>query len=227
MILGGVGSEVQSGTKSGNAAASLQEDLNRFLNLLVTQLKNQDPLDPMDSNEFTSQLVQFASVEQQIYQNSNLEELVAIQQTNQVSSLVNFIDKTIEVSGQKFPLENGRAEFTYTMPQGAKSASIIIRDETGRTVYEQNANLDQGKHKFVWDGTDRNGMQVDDGTYTAVVTGLDRENELLEIGQTVFGRVTGMGVQGGETIMYMGDLAAPQSQVLSVRESPKPETAGE
>ena len=61
-------SSLDPSTKSGAAQAKLNEDLNQFLNLLVTQLKNQDPLDPMDANEFTSQLVQFASVEQQIYQ---------------------------------------------------------------------------------------------------------------------------------------------------------------
>lgn len=220
MILGGAtDAGAVSGTKSANSAANLQDDLNRFLNLLVTQLKNQDPLDPMDSNEFTSQLVQFASVEQQIYQNSNLEQMLTLQQNEQVSSLVGFIDKTIEVNGQDLPLEDGYAKFTYTMPQGAKSASIIIRDSNGITVYEQDANLEAGQHTFEWDGKNKSGQQVDDGAYFAVVTGLDQTNEILDISHTVFGRVTGIGVQDGLTTMYMGDIEVPQSQVLSVRES--------
>lgn len=211
-----------TGTKSGDAAAKLEEDLNRFLNLLVTQLKNQDPLDPMDSNEFTSQLVQFASVEQQIYQNANLETLVSLQQTSQISSMVDFIDKTVEVSGSTFPLENSYAKFTYTMPEGAKSASVIIRDENGLTVYEQDADLDAGQHTFEWDGKNKNGQIVADGTYTAVVTGLDRQNEILKISNTVFGRVTGIGVENGETTMFLGNIEVPQSKVLAVSETPKP-----
>ena len=129
MILGGINStsNAVAGTQSADDQARLEEDLNQFLTLLVTQLENQDPLDPMDSTEFTSQLVQFASVEQQIKQNTNLEQLVGLQQNNQISSMVNFIDKLVEVEGQSIPLEDGQAEFTYTLPVNAKSASIIIR----------------------------------------------------------------------------------------------------
>lgn len=219
MILGGATDATTAGTKSGDAAAKLEDDLNRFLNLLVTQLKNQDPLDPMDSNEFTSQLVQFASVEQQIYQNSNLEKLVNLGQMDQISSLVDFIDKTVEVIGQKFPLENGHGKFTYTMPEGAKSASIIIRDAAGKTVYEQSADTTEGQHTFEWNGLDKNGNKVEDATYTAVVTGLDYNNDILDIAHTVFGRVTGVGVENGEPTLYIGDQEVPQSYILSVKET--------
>ena len=220
MIIGGSQSAAR-GSQSANSQAKLEDDLNRFLNLLVTQLKNQDPLDPMDSNEFTSQLVQFASVEQQIFQNSNLEELVALGQVNQVSTLVDFIGKRIEVTGTtKFPLENSQAEFTYSMPEGAKSASIIIRDANGLSVYEKDANLDSGQHTFKWDGTNRYGEPVEDGQYSVLVSGLDREGNLLDIGTTVFGRVTGIGVDNGVPTMFMGDIEVPQTMVLSVKEQP-------
>jgi len=216
------GGSAAEGTKSANAEAKLEDDLNRFLNLLVTQLKNQDPLDPMDSNEFTSQLVQFASVEQQIFQNSNLEELVGLAQVNQISTLVDFIGNRIEVTGtEKFPLENGQAEMTYTMPEGAKSASIIIRDSNGLSVLEKSADLDQGQHTFEWDGTDDDGNPVEDGQYSFIVTGLDYESNLLDIGTTIFGRVTGIGVDNGIPTMFMGDIEVPQTLVLSVKEPPK------
>jgi len=222
MLLSSVtGTNVAEGSKSAEAEAKLEEDLNRFLNLLVTQLKNQDPLDPMDSNEFTSQLVQFASVEQQIFQNSNLETLVGLQQNNQVSSMVDFIDKTVEVSGTKFPLENSAAQFTYTMPAGAKSASIIIRDSNGLTVYEQDADLDQGEHTFNWDGRNRNGGNESDGAYSVLVSGLDQQGNLLNISTTVYGRITGIGIDGSETTLFMGDVEVPQTQVLSVKEPPQ------
>lgn len=223
-IIGGVSSEISSTTKSGQAADNLDEDLNRFLNLLVTQLKNQDPLDPMDSSEFTSQLVQFASVEQQIYQNANLEKLVAQGDNDKVTSMIDVIGKSIEVSGQALPLEYGNAEFTYTMPQGAKSASVLIRDESGVTVYETTANLNAGQHKFVWDGKKNDGTQMPDGAYSAIVTGLDNDDQLLPITQTTTGRVTGIGVENGETTFFMGDIIISQKYVLSIKEAPQPAT---
>ena len=109
-------SNVLDGSQSAASKAKLDEDLNKFLSLLVTQLQNQDPLDPMDATEFTSQLVQFASVEQQIFQNSNLEKLLQLQETNQVSNLVDLIGNTVEAESRRMPLENGKAQFTYTIP---------------------------------------------------------------------------------------------------------------
>lgn len=222
MILGGINSTSNAleGTQSADDQAQLEEDLNQFLTLLVTQLENQDPLDPMDSTEFTSQLVQFASVEQQIKQNTNLEQLVGLQQNNQISSMVNFIDKIVEIEGQSFPLEDSQAEFTYTLPANAKSASIIIRDENGITVFEQEAETSAGQHTFTWDGSNRNGQTASDGSYNAVVTGLNAQNEVLTIAQTAFGRVTGVGIDNGVTSLFMGDLEVPQTGVISVKESP-------
>lgn len=223
-LIGGAASAASTAettTASGTAKEKLDNDLNQFLTLLTTQLKNQDPLDPMDSTEFTSQLVQFASVEQQIYQNSNLEKLVSYQETNQVSSMVNFIDKQVQVDGTELPLENGEAEFTYTMPAGAKSASIIIRDPSGLSVYEQDADLGQGEHQFTWDGRASNGGTASDGAYQVTVTGLDTQGEILEITQTVFGRVTGIGIDNGKTTLFMGDIEVPQAKVLAVKEPPQ------
>lgn len=221
LISGTTSGTAADGTKSAEAEAKLEDDLNRFLNLLVTQLKNQDPLDPMDSSEFTSQLVQFASVEQQIFQNANLETLVELQQTNQISSMVDFIDKVVEVDGSSFPLENSAAQFTYTMPQGAKSASVIIRDSTGLSVLELDANLDAGQHTFDWDGKDRQGQTVSDGEYSAFVTGLSNSGEILQISQTVFGRITGIGIDGSDTTLFMGDIEVPQAKVLAVKQPPE------
>ncbi len=221
LISGTTSGTAADGTKSADAEAKLEDDLNRFLNLLVTQLKNQDPLDPMDSSEFTSQLVQFASVEQQIFQNANLETLVELQQTNQISSMVDFIDKVVEVDGSSFPLENSAAQFTYTMPQGAKSASVIIRDSTGLSVLELDANLDAGQHTFDWDGKDRQGQTVSDGEYSAFVTGLSNSGEILQISQTVFGRITGIGIDGSDTTLFMGDIEVPQAKVLAVKQPPE------
>jgi flagellar basal-body rod modification protein FlgD len=210
------------GTKSASAQARLQEDLNRFLNLLVTQLKNQDPLDPLDANEFTSQLVQFASVEQQIYQNANLEKLLALQQTSQISSMVDFIGHTAEATGKKVPLENKKAEFTYTLDANSAETLINIKNGSGITVFTGDGETDVGKHTFTWDGVSLGTMPQPEGVYTVSVTAFDPLRNLQDVKQTVYGRVTGSGAEDGKVSLFFGDIKVPMDDVLSVKETPTP-----
>jgi flagellar basal-body rod modification protein FlgD len=222
MLIGGSteSAATSEGTQSATAKAKLDADLNRFLNLLVTQLKNQDPLDPMDANEFTTQLVQFASVEQQIAQNSNLEKLLKLEQTKAISSLVDFIGTTVEAEGRKVPLEAGNAEFTYTMPVGAAKGTITITNGSGLTVFKTDADIAAGKHTFVWDGRNSFGIAQPSGTYSVLVSGLDAAGNLLPIPHTIWGRVTGANVENGQASLTLGDdIGIPQESVLSVKET--------
>ena len=214
------------GTKSSSSKAQLQEDLNRFLNLLITQLKNQDPLDPLDANEFTSQLVQFASVEQQIYQNANLEKLLALQQTSQISSMVDFIGHTVEATGKQVPLENNNAEFTYNLDTNSAETIINIKDASGITVYTGDGETAAGKHTFAWDGLAFGTMPQPDGIYTVTVTAFDPLRNLQDVAQTVFGRVTGSGAEDGEVSLFLGDIKVPMDDVLSVKETKEQTTTG-
>ena len=212
-------SSVDTSSKAGVAQAKLDEDLNQFLNLLVTQLKNQDPLDPMDANEFTSQLVQFASVEQQIYQNANLEKLLNVEQSSQIANMVDFIGHTIEASGTSFHLENDSAEFTYEFGTKPNSATISIINSSGLTVYSGDAVNETGQQSFKWDGKNQHETQQPDGTYTAVVTGKDRDGNLMNVTQSVFGRVTGAGAEEGIVSLFMNDIKTGLDKVLSTRET--------
>lgn len=212
-------SSVDTSSKAGVAQAKLDEDLNQFLNLLVTQLKNQDPLDPMDANEFTSQLVQFASVEQQIYQNANLEKLLNVEQSSQIANMVDFIGHTIEATGTSFHLENDSAEFTYEFGTKPNSATISIINSSGLTVYSGDAVNETGQQSFKWDGKNQHETQQPDGTYTAVVTGKDRDGNLMNVTQSVFGRVTGAGAEEGIVSLFMNDIKTGLDKVLSTRET--------
>jgi len=219
MILGSTTSSTSAeGTQSAEAKAKLDDDLNKFLTLLVTQLQNQDPLDPMDANEFTSQLVQFASVEQQIFQNANLEKLLNIQETNQISSMVDFIGNQVEFVGQTLPVESGTAEFNYSMPPGAVSADINIANSSGNNVFNVGADTNSGEHSFNWNGLDKNGNQVSDGIYTLLVSAKDHAGSLLTVDHKVFGTVTGAGVEDGKVTMFIGDkLSIAQDAIIAVR----------
>jgi flagellar basal-body rod modification protein FlgD len=222
-IIGNVANETSiEDSQSSRAKSKLDDDLNQFLNLLVAQLQNQDPLDPMDANEFTSQLVQFASVEQQIFQNSNLEKLLNIQETSQISQMVDFIGNRVEFVSQKLPVENGSAEFTYTIPPGVRDATINIANSAGLNVYYNDASTNSGTHTFKWNGLDKNGNQLPEGIYTLLVSAKDAFDKLAGVKYTVFGTVTGAGVNDGETELFVGDdLGVDIENILSVK---KPKT---
>ena len=213
-------SAIPEGSQSAASLAKIDEDLNRFLTLLVTQLQNQDPLDPMDANEFTSQLVAFAGVEQQIFANSNLEKLLQLEQTNQISALVNFIGTTIEAEGRTVPLENSKAAFTYDMPAGTANGTVTITNSAGLTVFTSDADTTSGKHTFNWDGRNQSGIVQPDGAYNVLVSGLDFAGNLLDIAHTMLGRVTGVGIDGGLATLFLGDdIVIGQDKVVAVKET--------
>ncbi|MEQ9170482.1 MAG: flagellar hook assembly protein FlgD [Rhodospirillales bacterium] len=224
-IINGISGSVNTDTRSGQSAQGLEEDLNRFLTLLTTQLQHQDPLDPMDATQFTSQLVQFASVEQQIYQNSNLEKLLALQETNKLASLVDFMDNVVEIESQDLVLDEGSARFTYSIPVGSVQSKITISDMSGKQVFTIDGSNDPGIHAVEWDGTSNNGQQLPDGLYRTQVTTFDRQGKLLDVFHTTFGRVTGAGVVDGKTTLFIGPLRVDQDSVLSVQKPEKTPTA--
>jgi len=205
-----------SATKAALAQDKLDKDLNQFLNMLVTQLQHQDPLDPMDANQFTQQLVQFASVEQQIYQNSNLEKLVGIQQTGQVSSMVNYLGKSIEANGAAFNLDLGAGKFSYNLDTQSVETTLTIQDAAGSTVWTSPLKTTAGKEIYLWDGIKADGTQAPDGPYTAVISAKDRDGNLIDVAQTVYGKVTGAGAQEGNVTLSMGAIDAPLEDILNV-----------
>ena len=213
-------------TGAGQAATDsqqLDDDLNRFLTLLVTQLQNQDPLDPLDANEFTQQLVQFANVEQQIYQNSHLENLVELQQGSQISSLVNYLGTMIETAGNALPLENGQATATYTLADNVKDTAITVTNEFGDVVYVGEGESRAGRHVFEWDGRDALGNQFPDGNYTIEVGSTATDGSLVDVAVTTFGRATGATVEEGQAFLIMGGAYVPMDSVLSVHGNNQPQ----
>ena len=135
-------------TKSGQARNKLANDLDSFLTLLTTQLKAQDPLSPMDSTEFTNQLVQFAQVEQQIYQNENLEKMLESSAKTQQAMAINFLDSYVEAETDKVMLEDGKAVFTYGLSATAKDVTVMVKDLSGSIVKSYQGAPSAGLHKI-------------------------------------------------------------------------------
>lgn len=203
-------------SKAAQSQQKLGQDMDYFMNLLVTQLKNQDPLDPMDPNEFTNQLVQFSAVEQQIQGNANLEKLIALQKANNVSAVVGYIDKTVEVSGNSLVLENGHSAGSYTLEGDSAKTLINIKDSKGNTVFSTTAETTAGRHNFTWDGINNQGYTSPDGTYKLTVSALDSTGLPLPVTQTTAGRVNGVTMQGGDVYLYIGNSTVSANNIIAI-----------
>ena len=138
-----------STSDSKASLSKLTEDLDNFLTLLTAQLQHQDPLEPLDTHEFTNQLVQFSSVEQSIQQNKNLESIIELNQNNMAISAVSYIGKEVSATGQKNMLANGKATFSYTLPEAAQAGTISITNQAGDVVFFGKAEKTAGTHEFI------------------------------------------------------------------------------
>lgn len=217
--------QTTAGATAQAAGAKLAENFDTFLTLLVAQLQNQDPLEPTDTKEFVQQLVQFSEVEQQIDTNASLEKLLQFQSTGQTAAAINYLGSTVEAVGNIVPLQNGKAEFSYALPEQATATLIVISDSTGAVVHSAPGNTDIGKHNFVWDGLDSNGNALPEGSYSITVTARNADNEVIETPTSVFGRVTGVESTDDGALISMGLVHVPLNDILSVRETePTPQS---
>jgi flagellar basal-body rod modification protein FlgD len=187
-----------------------------FLQLLTTQLRNQNPLEPLDTNQFTQQLVQFAQVEQQLKSNTQLETLVALQKSTQASAALDFVGKTVVVSGATTHLgATGNTVWTFSSPKPA-SASVTIRDSSGQTAFSSNYTINSGKQDFVWDGRGTNGQRWPAGNYTMTITAKDANGQSVAITTDVQGIVDAADVSQTPPVLSIGDLNFTLDQVKRV-----------
>ena len=210
----------QTGTSTTNTASqNLSADMNTFLTLLTTQLKYKDPLDPMDTAEFTNQLVQYSSVEQAIQTNEKLDSLLSMNIANLGAQAVSYIGKVAQVLGNVMPLEGGKAKATYTLDKNVVSTTIVVKDMNGNIVYSEQGKVTSGTHEFTWDGKDSNGNQLEDGAYKIEVSTKVASGETAaSVVTTVFGRVTGVASDSSGVYVGLGDaVTAGLGDILTVR----------
>ena len=218
MEINGVGFKTTEGGSGSNQ--SLAANFDTFLALLTTQLQNQDPLDPLDSAQFTEQLVQFSGVEQAITTNKKLDELLDLQSANQLTSAVSYIGRTAEFVSDKLLLSNGAAKISYGLEGKAAQTTINIIDASGRIVRTVNGDTGAGRHEYSWDGLDSNGIQLADGVYNFSVTAVTADNETVGTVTAAFSDVTGVEIADGIATLIMGDLGGVSfEQIFAIRES--------
>lgn len=206
-------------TQSESALSQLTEDLDNFLTILTTQLQHQDPLEPLDTHEFTQQLVQFSSVEQLIAQNKNLESIIELQQNAMAISAVSYMGKQISATGQENMLGEGQSTFSYTLPQNAAAASATITNEAGSTVYYGAAETTSGKHSFVWDGSSTTGVAQPDGKYQLTINATNPDGQPITPSYGITGSVTGVEFDGGTAVLSIGSVKVPLTNVTQIHDT--------
>lgn len=212
-------SALNSQRQTSNASAQLAEDFDDFLVLLTTQLQNQDPLSPMDSTEFTNQLVAFAGVEQSINTNQKLDNLVSLGIGDSFSAALNYVGLDISyLSAETYFDGANPVTIDYAIDGDAADTTINIYNEGGDLVFSQKASDDENMESFVWDGAKKGGGTVPAGTYSVRVDALDANGQALETSTVVSGHVNGIETQNGTTFLLVGERAVSIGNVINVNE---------
>ena len=210
----GMNSFLEQATGSKNALG--KDD---FLTLLVTQLQNQDPLNPSDPTEFTAQLAQFSSLEQLFAANESLGKMAAANSDVERLSALSVIGKTVVSDSGQFRLGESPVELGYRLETPASEVSLHVLDGTGRAVAEiPCSETGAGEHFLSWDGRNAEGDLVPAGEYSLVARAVTGKEEAVESAALVRGKVTGvdLGSSGSLLVSTAGDFRL--GDVVSVRE---------
>jgi flagellar basal-body rod modification protein FlgD len=205
-----------SGSLSSTTGATLAGNFQTFLTLLTTQLQNQDPMSPLDTNQFTQQLVQFASVEQQLKTNDQLTSLVTLQQTAQSTQALTFVGKTAVVDGSTAKLTNSAATWDLNVPTNA-NVKISISNGTGQTVFSGSYNVTAGNNQaFAWDGKGNDGTQWPDGKYTMTATGADTAGNTVAVSTQIQGVVNSVDLTQSPPLLSINGQTYTVTQIKSI-----------
>ncbi|MFN3521987.1 MAG: flagellar hook assembly protein FlgD [Phenylobacterium sp.] len=213
-----------SATASGRA--SLASTFDTFLALLTTQMKNQDPLSPMDSTEFTNQLVQMSGVEQQLLTNDLLQTLVNTAGRG-IADAVSLIGKEVRAVSDDAAIQNGEAKWVYKQDRDASKVKVEVLDASGKVVHaEEVEDIAAGEHAFTWDGKDLTGKQLaDGGVYTLRVTAVDGSGTAVPTTTYIDGVVTAVEQSDGETLITVAGAKVPWETVTKIAQTAADEDA--
>lgn len=213
-------STVVSSSSDSTSLASVTSDFDTFLKILTTQLQNQDPTAAMDTNQFTQELVEFSGVSQQIETNAKLDSILSSIQSNGITPALDYVGKTIEVNDDsQIVLQDGVADFSYTLPSEATTVTLKIKDSDGNTVCSVSGTTTSGVNRVAWDGSCDDGKTASSGVYTVSITAKDSSgNTITATDINAIAKVTSVQVDSstGDTTVSMGDFTVPLSDIVAV-----------
>ena len=205
------------GETSSSAAPEMELGKEDFLTLLVAQLKHQDPLNPLESAEFTSQLAQYSSLEQLFNIDRNLELIKSGQDQDSRFQSLDFIGKEIVAEGEMLSLKQGETSMGSFNIDDMADCSVMITDTNGYPVRKISlGHLQAGRHDFEWDGRDNAGNIQEAGVYGFEITAMTENGQLLPVETQITGQVTAVNLEGVFPLLYVGEIPVLISQVVDI-----------
>ena len=200
-----------------NSLASLASNSQTFLTLLTTQLKNQDPTSPLDTNQFTSQLTQMTGVEQQLLSNQLLQQLVNQNSGSGVTNAVGLIGKSVTGGASAATLASGSASWQYTLGGAAANVSVQVTDSSGNLIYSGAVPSGSGAQSWTWNGKSTQGQQqTDGGTYTATFSATGSTGSAVTVSNAVSGVATAVEQVNGQTMVTINGVQVPVNSITAV-----------
>lgn len=203
---------------NNTSSQQIAGNFDEFLQILTTQLQNQDPLSPMDANSFTQELVEFASVEQQIDTNTNMQTMISLQQATTDLAGLNLVGSTVTVSGNSAALANASnspATWTLNSPSAA-TANVSITNSSGQTVFSGTTALNAGTQTYTWNGKGSNGVTWPDGNYTLSITATGANGQPVSVSTQVQGVVSAVNTSANPPTLTVGGQTVPMSSIQSI-----------
>jgi flagellar basal-body rod modification protein FlgD len=212
-----------SASTSLTGRKALADNFETFLNIMMTQLKNQNPMNPTDTNQFTQQLVQYAGIEQQLKSNDYLKTMVNASQTAANAQVASYVGKTITAAGDKAQLTKGNATWYFSVDQDAK-IEVAIKDDRGSVVATKSGSVKKGDNLFNWNGIASDDSLRPDGNYTIAITARNSDGTTVPVSTTLTGDVSGVDMTGSEPVLLIGSNNARVllNNVRSIREEQAP-----
>jgi flagellar basal-body rod modification protein FlgD len=205
-----------AGNTNALASQQIAGNFQTFLQLLTTQLQNQNPLDPLDTNQFTQQLVEFAGVEQQLNTNDSLKTLVSLQQTAQSTQALQFVGKTAVVKGNTNSLVNSSATWDLNVPSNS-NLTLSIANSAGQTVYTGTFSANAGNNQpFTWNGKGSDGTQWPDGQYTLTATAVDSSGNSVGVSSEVQGVVSSVDLTQSPPLLTIAGQTYTVNQIQRI-----------
>jgi flagellar basal-body rod modification protein FlgD len=218
-VVSGTTPAASSSSSSGsgvNSNLDIAGNFQTFLTLLTTQLQNQNPLDPLDTNQFTQQLVEFAGVEQQLKTNDSLSSLVNLEQTAQSTQALSFVGKTAVVSGSTTTLTSSQATWNLNIPSNC-SLNISIANSAGQTVFTGTYSASAGDNQpFTWNGKGNDGTQWPDGKYTLTATATDASGNSVGVDTSTQGVVSSVDLTKSPPLLTINGETYTISQIQGI-----------
>ena len=209
-------SSSSSSTSGQNALDQLSGNFQDFLQMLMTQLQNQDPTSPLDTNQFTQELVEFSGVEQQINTNASLSQLISLNQASEVIQGSALAGKTVSVNSPSMPLQDGSGSLSFTAP-AAENVLINITNSTSQTVRSAIVSATAGQNTWTWNGQSNSGTEMPDGAYNVSITAVGTNAAMTSVPFTVSGTVTGVTSGTSGVNLQLGTLAVPFTNITSMK----------